>query len=301
MAMVTVDDGSGGAAAGQSPEAEIVVTRSGTRLDVLLNRPARHNAFTPAMYAELTELFTGLPAEEEIRVVVLRGAGGAAFAAGNDISGFVGMTGQEAATHYEDMVAAMLRALAALPQVTVAAIEGVCVGGGLAVATHCDLRVATRDARFGYPIARTLGNALSREVILRCLHVFGEPATRSMLLTARLVDAPRAHALGAVTDLVADAAALDAELDTLVAGIERCAPVTLQVTKHQLATLTGLTAVASPRGAQADQGAEIDLLRAVYDSPGFREGVRAFLAKERPDFPPERLDIAQSSHTAPSS
>ena len=77
--------------------------------------------------------------------------------------------------------------------------------------------------------------------------------------------------------------------------------MTLQVTKHQLATLTGPTAVASPRGAQADQGAEIDLLRAVYDSPGFREGVRAFLAKERPDFPPERLDIAQSSHTAPSS
>lgn len=265
---------------------EVLVSRSGARLDVLFNRPAQHNAFTPAMYARLTGLFSDLVDDEEVRVVVLRGAGGAAFAAGNDISGFVGMSGQEAATHYEEMVAAMLRALAQLPQVTVAAVEGVCVGGGLAVATHCDVRIATRDARFGYPIARTLGNALSREVLQRCLQVFGEPATRSMLLTARLVDAPRAHAIGAVTDLVATRAELDAELDAIVAGVERCAPVTLQVTKHQLATLTALRPVPNLSHDDLD---ETELLRAVYDSAGFREGVRAFLAKERPAFPPHRL------------
>ncbi|MDO5711546.1 MAG: enoyl-CoA hydratase-related protein [Micrococcales bacterium] len=271
--------------------AEIVVTRVGARLDVLLNRPSRHNSFTPGMYAKLTELFTGLADDEEVRAVVLRGAGGAAFAAGNDISGFVGMSGHDATTHYEDMVASMLRALAALPQVSVAAVEGICVGGGLAVATHCDVRIATTDARFGYPIARTLGNALSQEVTLRCVHVFGESMTRHMLLTSRLVDARRAYELGAVAELASSAAELDAQLDELVAGIERAAPMTVQVTKHQLAAITGLDALGGRGGGSADL-AEADLMRAVYDSAGFREGVRAFLAKERPAFPSQRLELS---------
>lgn len=272
---------------GRSPEPEILVSRTGARLDVVLNRPERLNAFTPAMYARLTELFGSLVEDEEVRVVVMRGAG-RVFAAGNDISGFVGMSGHDAATHYEDMVAAMLRSLAALPQVSVAAVEGVCVGGGLAVATHCDIRIATQEARFGYPIARTLGNALSAEVLLRCVHVFGESMTRSMLLTLRLLDAPRAYALGAVSELVATAADLDAELDALTAGIAQAAPMTLQATKRQLASLTSLEALVSDDEARD----ETELLRTVYDSDGFREGVRAFLAKERPAFTAQRLPRA---------
>lgn len=189
------------------------------------------------------------------------------------------MTGQEIVSDYESRVMGMLDALYALPQVTIAAVEGVCVGGGLAVATYSDVRVATRQARFGYPIARTLGNALSRAVLGRCLHVFGESLTRSMLLTSRTVDAGRAHATGAVLEVVEGADELGALVDDLAAGILLASPVTVQATKRQLADLT----------APPHDETEADLLRAVYSSPGFAEGVRAFLAKQRPDFPPDRL------------
>ena len=258
---------------------ELVVTRDGARLDVLLNRPRRHNAFTPAMYARMDELFARLATDEQIRVVVVRGAGGAAFAAGNDISGFLGRSGAQIMADYESTVMGALHGLYRLPQVTIAAVEGICVGGGLAVATCCDVRIATADARFGYPIARTLGNALSRDVLARCLHVFGESATRAMLLTSRTLDAARAHSVGAVLEVVDTSEELTALADELVAGLARAAPVTIELTKRQLADLT-----AAPR----DPG-EGELLRRVYDSDGFREGVRAFVAKERPSFPPDRL------------
>lgn len=266
---------------------EILITRRDARVDVVLNRPHRHNAFTTGMYTQLTELFTQLADDLSARVVIIRGAGGAAFAAGNDISGFLGMTGEQITGDYDAMVMGMLDALYHLPQVTIAAVEGICVGGGLAVATCCDVRVATPDARFGYPIARTLGNALSRDVLIRCLHVFGEPLTRAMLLTSRTVSAHRALGVGALLEIADDSAQLDALTDELAAGIERAAPLTIQTTKRQLAQLT----------AAEHDPQEVELLRAVYDSPGFREGVRAFLAKEKPQFPADRLPARPASTT----
>lgn len=268
---------------------EIVIARREARVDVVLNRPHRHNAFTTGMYAQLTELFTALADDLAVRVVTIRGAGGVAFAAGNDISGFLGMTGAQITGDYDAMVMGMLDALYHLPQVSIAAVDGICVGGGLAVATCCDVRVATADSRFGYPIARTLGNALSRAVLSRCLHVFGEPVTRSMLLTSRTVGAQRASSVGAVLEVVADGAQLDALTDELADGIVRAAPLTIQATKRQLAQLTA--AETDPR--------EAELLRAVYDSPGFREGVRAFLAKEKPRFPADRLPSGDTAAAEP--
>ncbi len=265
-------------------EDEILVLRDGPRVDVVLNRPRRLNAFTAGMFARLTDVFTRLAADDDVRVVVVRGArrdagGPGAFAAGNDIAMFAGRTGEQIVADYESSVMGMLDALYALPQLSIAAVEGICVGGGLAVATCCDIRIATPEARFGYPIARTLGNALSKAVLARCLHVFGESATRSMLLTARTLDAERACAVGAVLEVAAGPAELATLTDDLVAGAVRASPVTIATTKRQLADLTA--AGGDPR--------ERDLLRAVYDSPGFREGVRAFLAKEPPAFPPDRL------------
>ena len=163
-----------------------------------------------------------------------------------------------------------------LTQFTIAAIDGVCVGGGLAVATHCDLRVATAASRFGYPIARTLGNALSGTVLYRCQSIFGESLTREMLLASRLVSADRAYAAGAITASVADAAALDAEVADLAAGIAQASRVTIETTKHQL--------LSRSRPAEASIEGEEALLREVYTGPDFNEGVRAFLAKEKPAF-----------------
>ncbi|HWU20285.1 MAG TPA: enoyl-CoA hydratase-related protein [Nocardioides sp.] len=232
---------------------------------VTFNRPERRNAFTQAMYQRMRELWEELAQDSSVRVVVLKGAGGKAFAAGNEISDFLAAD----AVDYETWIREMFDRLWALPQVVIAAVDGVCVGGGLAVATYGDLRVATSSSRFGYPIARTLGNALSSPVLLRCAAVFGESLTREMLLASRLVTADRAHAAGALTAEVPDAAALEAEVEELVSGILQASPVTIRVTKQQL------------RGLPEDEEA---LLRGVYGGPDFAEGVRAFLAKEKPAF-----------------
>jgi enoyl-CoA hydratase/carnithine racemase len=241
----------------------------GRVVDVTFNRPEKHNAFTREMYQELRALFLELAGDAVVKVVVLRGAGGRAFAAGNDIEDFL----RQDQVPYEAEIRSMFDALFALPQVTVAAVDGVCVGGGLAIATHCDLRLATPRSRFGYPIARTLGNALSSPVLFRCAAVFGESLTREMLLTARLASAERAYGVGA---LLAVTETLDDDLTDLVESILPLSSVTLRTTKSQLGfRASRLEPV--PDGEEA-------LLREVYGGPDFAEGVQAFLGKRKPNF-----------------
>lgn len=252
---------------------DLLINRHDGVVEVTFNRPERRNAFTQAMYGEMRELWHSLRDDRSARVVVLRGAGGKAFAAGNEISDFLAT---DDAVEYETWIREMLDGLLTLPQVTVAAIDGVCVGGGLAVATNCDLRVATASSRFGYPIARTLGNALSSPVLYRCAAVFGESLTREMLLASRLVSADRAYGAGALLACVDDAEALATEVESLVDGIAQASPVTLRVTKQQLLARARLTEHEPPE--------EEALLREVYGGPDFAEGVRAFLAKEKPAF-----------------
>ena len=238
-------------------------------VEVTFNRPGKFNAFTREMYQGLGVLCHELAENESVKVLVLRGAGGKAFAAGNDIEDFLAQD----QVPYEEEIRAMFTALFGLPQVTIAAIDGVCVGGGLGIATHCDLRVATPHSRFGYPIARTLGNALSSPVLFRCAAVFGESLTREMLLAARLIDAQRAHGIGA---LLAVTDSLDETVSGLVGSILNLSSVTLRTTKSQLGFRAAhLEPV--PYG-------EEQLLREVYAGPDFAEGVRAFLAKEKPAF-----------------
>lgn len=241
-------------------------------LEVTFNRPARRNAFTQAMYQRMRDLFGDLATERSVRVVVLRGAGGKAFAAGNEISDFLAADPVD----YENWIREMFERLWSLPQVTIAAVDGVCVGGGLAVATHCDLRVATSASRFGYPIARTLGNALSGTVLYRCQSIFGESLTREMLLASRLIGADRAYGVGALTSVVPDAEALETEVAALVDGISQASRTTLETTKTQLRVRAS--------AAEASMAGEEQLLREVYGGPDFAEGVRAFLAKEKPAF-----------------
>lgn len=254
---------------GDVSEPELLVTREDGVVTVVFNRPHRHNAFTKAMYGQIRDLCEELQGSPEVKVLVLRGAGGRAFAAGNEISDFL----EADAVAYEEWIRELLDELFQLPQVTIAAIDGVCVGGGLAVATHCDIRVATPSSRFGYPIARTLGNALAAPVVHRCASVFGESLTRQMLLTGRLVGAERAYHVGALTELTDD---LDTAVATLVDEVSVLSSTTLQATKRQLAD-RALTAEAAPEWDE-------ELLRAVYTGADFKEGVRAFLAKEKPQF-----------------
>ena len=253
----------------------VLLRRTGSRLEVVFNRPERHNAFTSATYEALLAVCAGLADRPDVRTVVFRGAGGRAFAAGNEISEFVSLTEGVDGVAYEAKVGRVLRAVAELPQVTLAAVDGICVGGGLAVATHCDLRVCSEGSRFGYPIARTLGNALSAFIVYRCAAVFGESLTREMLLTSRLVTAERAYAVGAVM-AVLPSEELDAEVDRVVDGIEAAAPLTLAATKEQLLRRSD--------AIEASPADDLVRLENVYGSADFREGVRAFLAKEKPRF-----------------
>ncbi|MET3962860.1 enoyl-CoA hydratase/carnithine racemase [Marmoricola sp. OAE513] len=248
---------------------ELQVNRRDGVVEVVFNRPERRNAFTSAMYAALRDLCDELAEDTSTRVLVLRGAGGKAFAAGNEISDFL----DRDAVGYEESIRQLLVALFELPQVTIAAVEGACVGGGLAVATHCDLRICTPESRFGYPIARTLGNALAAPVVYRCASVFGESLTREMLLTSRLTTAERAYAVGAVMSVVED---LDAELDTVVAGLLAASGVTMRATKAQL--------FARAEVLEAPPAFDAAMLGEIYTGDDFKEGVRAFLAKEKPAF-----------------
>jgi enoyl-CoA hydratase/carnithine racemase len=248
---------------------ELLIQRRPGVVEVTFNRPQKFNAFTRGMYQGLHDVCRSLAEDPSVKVLVLRGAGGKAFAAGNDIEDFLAQD----QVPYEGEIRSMFDALFALPQVTIAAIDGVCVGGGLAIATHCDLRIATPRSRFGYPIARTLGNALSSPVLFRCAAIFGESLTREMLLTARLQPAQRAYDVGA---LLAVTASLEEELAELVDSILPLSSVTLRTTKAQLG--------ARARLLEPLPDGEEDLLREVYGGPDFAEGVRAFLAKEKPAF-----------------
>jgi enoyl-CoA hydratase len=248
---------------------ELQVDRRDGVVEVVFNRPERRNAFTAAMYDGMRGLCEELQADESVRVLVLRGAGGQAFAAGNEISDFL----DRDAVAYEETIRELLVALFELPQVTIAAVDGACVGGGLAVATHCDLRICTPHSRFGYPIARTLGNALSASIVYRCATIFGESLTREMLLTSRLATADRAYAVGAVMAVVDE---LDAELDHVVRGLLQASAVTMRATKAQLTHRA--------RALEAEPDFDASMLAEVYAGADFAEGVRAFLAKERPRF-----------------
>ncbi len=252
---------------------ELLVRRQPGAVEVSFNRPAKHNAFTDAMYHGLLEVCAEVAEDSSVRVVLVRGAGGRAFAAGNDITSFLAFRTGADGVAYEARIRQVLSALANLPQLSVAVVEGICVGGGLAVANSCDLRLCSPGARFGYPIARTLGNALSGSIVRRCVEVFGDPLTREMLLGSRLVTAERAYAVGAVMAVVLEAS-LAAELAVLVDGVRRSARVTTEVTKEQLRD--GVTT--------ADDGVDDARLARAYGGADFREGVRAFLAKDPPQF-----------------
>ena len=254
-------------------EGELLVRRAPGAVEVTFNRPDRLNAFTEAMYEELLALCAEVAEDRSVRVVVFRGAGGRAFAAGSEISLFSDFRSGGDGIAYEAQIRRVLGAIAALPQVTVAAVEGVCVGGGLAVAASCDLRICSPESRFGIPIARTLGNALSASIVLRCVEVFGDGLTREMLLASRLVSAERAYAVGAVMAVAPDGS-LEAEVASVIDGVRQAARVTIEVTKEQL--LAG--------AAGHDAAADDARMAKAYGGEDFREGVRAFLAKEKPRF-----------------
>ena len=249
---------------------EVLVTRDGPVLTLTFNRPEARNALSWAMYDRLYRACEEVDADDSARVLVLRGAGGKAFVAGTDISQFKAFERAEDGIAYERDGDRRMARLEAVRKPVIAQVQGFAVGAGFRIATACDIRIATPDARFGAPIARTLGNCLSMAAYARLVDVFGPSRVKELIFTARLLTAEEAHAAGYVHEIVPPQQ-IESRVIALAHQIAEHAPITLRVTKEAIRRL------AESRALPEDQ----DLIATTYTSADFREGVRAFLEKRR--------------------
>ncbi|MEO7853539.1 MAG: enoyl-CoA hydratase/isomerase family protein [Rubrivivax sp.] len=249
----------------------VLVTRDGAVVTLTFNRPEARNAMTWGMYERLNQACEEVDADDSVRVLVLRGAGGKAFVAGTDISQFTAFEGAEDGLRYERDGDQRTGRIARVKKPVIAMIQGYAVGGGFGIAAGADVRIATPDARFGAPIARTLGNCLSMAAYARYLDLLGPSRLKEMIITARLMGAEEALAAGFVHEIVA-AEAIEARVAELAATIASHAPITMWVTKEAVRRLQEARPL--PDGD--------DLIAATYGSAYFREGVRAFVDKRAP-------------------
>jgi enoyl-CoA hydratase/carnithine racemase len=246
----------------------LVVDFSGPVATATVDRPAARNAMTMPMYDALADFCARVDDSPEVRVAVLRGAGGKAFVAGTDINHFRDFRDAGDGVAYERRVEAVLDRLERVRVPTVAVIDGYATGGGLSIAASCDLRICTPNAKFGLPIARTLGNCVSMATYARLAHLIGAARTLHLIYTAGFVDAGEAHRIGLASEVVAD---LDTRLDALCAQLAGHAPLTMLAAKKALRRLRN-----------HDLPPDEDLISLCYGSDDFREGVDAFLARRPP-------------------
>lgn len=243
--------------------------KKGPVASVLFDRMDARNAMTWEMYDQLRAACRMISEDAEVRVATFRGAGGQ-FAAGTDIAQFAEFSGAESGIAYERRMDATLEAIEHIPKPVIAVVEGNCVGGGLIIAAACDLRIATPGARFGVPIARTLGNCLSPGNVARLLAHFGPARTKRMLLFAELLSASEAVSCGFVartfeTEEIGNAA------EELCARVAGQAPLTMSAAKEMIR-----------RGANTNIPDGDDLIRLVYGSADFKEGITSFMGKRSP-------------------
>jgi enoyl-CoA hydratase len=232
-----------------------------------INRPEARNAMTMAMYDALAEFCARVDDAPGVRVAVVRGAGGKAFVSGTDINHFRNFEDGDGLA-YERHVESVLARLEQVNVPTIAVVEGYATGGGLSIAAACDLRICTRDAKFGLPIARTLGNCVSMPTYARLANLIGAARTLHLIYTAGFVDGAEAVRIGLASELVED---VDARLTELCEQLTSHAPLTMRVSKTALRRLR-----------EQDLPPDEDLIRLCYGSADFREGVTAFLEKRPP-------------------
>jgi enoyl-CoA hydratase/carnithine racemase len=239
---------------------------------VTFNRPEARNALTWDMYDALVEACDAAEADPDVRVLIIRGSGGA-FAAGTDISQFRDFATGDAGVAYERRLDAVIDRIERLPIATIAEVDGPAVGGGCAIAMACDLRICSERARFGVPVSRTLGNCLSIANTARMVDLVGVAMTRDLMLTGRLVDADEAYRARLATRVYL-AAELADEVMTIAAELATRARSTIAATKAMLLRLRDHR---RPPAGSAD-----DILRECYGSAEFKEGVAAFLEGRKP-------------------
>ena len=239
---------------------------------ITFNRPQARNAFTFRMYEQLGEICQLAENDSSVKVLLLTGAGEKAFAAGTDISEFKAFSTAEDALEYESRIERVLSALENSRLPTIAAIAGVCTGGGFTIAGCCDLRIGASNARFGVPIGRTLGNCLSMSNYVRLVALLGPARVKDIIFTARLIEAEEACRIGLLGEVLPDYESLLRRANELAQTVASQAPLTLRVTKEALRRIS----------EKMNPHEDRDLILKCYMSRDFREGMDAFLNKRPP-------------------
>jgi enoyl-CoA hydratase/carnithine racemase len=251
---------------------DILVGRDGPSTTITLNRPEKRNALTTAMIGRLHGEIERVAGDGDVRVLILRSAG-SVFCAGLDLRELAEQRAAGAAeTHTLEEA---LHLLEALPQPTIAVVQGEAVAGGCELALHCDLRVAGDAARFSMPLAR-IGLAVPVRLVWKLVETIGQAATRELLFTGEAVDATAAHELGLVNRVV-PAGELDRVATTLAQQIARNAPLSLRVMKASAQRLAE-----QRRSIQRDDLE--DLSRQVRASADLQEGLAAQRERRAPVF-----------------
>lgn len=248
---------------------ELLIEKRDGIVFVTLNRPQARNAMTFPMYEGLYKLATEANTDDSVKVIVITGAGEKAFAAGTDISQFTNFKTAADALAYEEKIDRIMTALENCQKPTIAAIAGAATGGGAAIASVCDLRIGAANARFGFPIAKTLGNCLSMANYARLAVMMGPARVMDLVYTARLLGAEEMKAVGLLSEILPDHAALQARAEELARTIMGHAPLTMRATKEAMRRLR-----APLREIHGD-----DLVEMCFTSKDFAEGVESFLAR----------------------
>ena len=250
--------------------AQVTVELRGKIAYVTFDHVAARNAMTVAMYESLKSICQDIAKNPDIRVAIFRGAGGQSFVSGSDIAQFTSFQDGEDGVRYEHAIHDYLNPLATLPIPTIAVIDGMAVGGGLAIATCCDFKIATPDAKFGVPIARTLGNCLYPGNIAWLVAHMGMNIVRRMLLLAEMIPASELKSQGYLLATY-DADQLGQEADALAERLSKLAPITQKASKLIMARII------------TNQLPDCeDLIRETYGSTDFKNGVASFLKGEPP-------------------
>jgi enoyl-CoA hydratase len=236
----------------------VLIERAGAIATVTLNRPQRLNALDRAMWEQLSAAMSTLSAQDEVRCVILRGAGDKAFAAGADISEFrTERADADQASSYGALIHETMQSIARCRHPTLALIKGACVGGGLEIAAMCDLRICGKSSRFGVPINR-LGLTMGYGELQGLLSLVGRAVALEILLEGRVFDA----------DVEREA---QATAERIAAG----APLVARWHKRFVERLTVLAQLSAEEWQEG---------YACFNSEDYREGVDAFLAKRKPEF-----------------
>ncbi len=252
----------------------ILFQRNGAIATITLNRPEQLNALTKPMWQRLGEVAREVAAMDEVRCVILRGAGNRAFAPGNDISEFpTERSNIEQAKAYGAIMHSSIEAIVSIPQPVVAMIMGICVGGGLEIAGLADIRICGTSSRFGAPINR-LGLVMAHAETKCLLDLVGASNALEILFEGRIMGAEEAKSKGIVSRVVADDQ-VEAEALATAQRIAAGAPLVARWHKKFVRRLS--------QGTPLSQ-AEIDEGFACFDTEDFQIGYKAFLAKLKPDF-----------------